>query len=99
MDPYDELPAGFRFIAFSTITGQSQAHADTAKDALALATRYLPNDDFIEVLDCGDNGEKVWTGGIVPANPVPLYKARTRHRTVFRGAGYADSLPATPLAD
>lgn len=91
--------ASFRFIAFDMITGQSMAHAATAAEALAKAG--AGSTDFTEVLDCGDNGRKVWTGGTEPTNPVPLSKARAAHRAVFRGAGYADShnpLPAIPLA-
>jgi hypothetical protein len=93
--------ASYRFVAFSTITGHSQAYAATAKEALALAAEYLPAADFVEILDCGDNGRKVWTGGGVP-HPFPLCLARMRHRTVFRGPGYADShnpLPPVPLAE
>jgi hypothetical protein len=92
----------FQFIAYDMITGLPQAHAKTAGGALALAAEHLPNADFIEVLDCGDNGKKVWTGGSIPTNPVPLYKARPLHRTVFRGAGYAENhnpFPAVPLAE
>ena len=77
--------ASFRFIAFSMITGHSQAHARTARQALVLASRYLPDTDYLEVIDCGENGLKVWTGGAVPANPIPLQKARREHLTVFRG--------------
>lgn len=94
--------ASFQFIAFDMISGQPQAHAKTAAGALALATEFLPNNDFIEVLDCGENGKKVWTGGSQPTNPVALYKARPLHRTVFRGAGYANihnPRPAIPLAE
>lgn len=92
--------ASFRFVAFSTITGQPEAHAASASAALALASKDLQNADFLEVLDCGENGRKVWTGGVIPTNPIPLHKARTGHTTVFRGAGYAESfnpLPAIAL--
>ena len=89
----------FRFIAFFMITGQPQAYARTAEEALALATQHLPNADFIEVLDCGDNGKKVWTGGSSPSNPVPLHKARPLHRTAFRGSGYAERFPPIALAE
>jgi hypothetical protein len=91
--------ASYRFIAFFMITLQPAAHAATAKDAMELASRDLPDTDFIEVLDCGDNGRKIWTGGVQPANPVPLHKARALHTTVFRGAGYAESWPAIPLTE
>jgi hypothetical protein len=91
--------ASFRFVAFFMITGEPQAHASTAKEAVALASTQLPDTDFIEVLDCGDNGKKVWTGGSIPANPVPLYKARRLHATVFRGPGYAEQFPAVPMAE
>jgi hypothetical protein len=98
----DQSKKPFRFIAFSTITGQSRAYAGTAQEALSLATKHPPDADFIEILDCGENGKKVWTGGSVPINPVPLYKARALHPTVFRGAGYANShnpLAPVPLAE
>lgn len=92
--------AAFRFVAFSTITGQPQAYAATAEEALMIATKHLPDADFIEVLDCGDNGKKIWTGSSLPISPVLLYKARKLHRTVFRGPGYATShhpLPAISM--
>jgi hypothetical protein len=89
--------SGFKFVAFDMIAGQPQAHAKTAQEALALATEHLPNADFIEVLDCGDNGQKIWTGGSLPTNPVALRKARALHRTVFRGPGYG-SVPVVTLA-
>ncbi len=94
--------ASFQFIVFDMITGQPMAHAKTVGEALALATKHLPDADFIEILDCGENGKKVWTGGSQPTNPVALYKARPLHCTVFRGAGYANShnpFPAVPLAE
>ena len=94
--------ASFRFIAFSTITGQPEAHAASASAALELASKHLPDAAFLEVLDCGENGRKVWTGGVSPTNPVPLHKARAMHTTVFRGNGYAESvnpLPAVASAD
>ncbi|MEJ0046987.1 MAG: hypothetical protein WDN04_13365 [Rhodospirillales bacterium] len=95
--------ADFRFIAFSTVTGTSQAHAASARVALALAAEGLSDTDFLEVLDCEENGRKVWTGGTTPRNPIPLHKARALHSTVFRGAGYAehptDAFPAIALTD
>jgi len=81
-------PTAARFVAFSTITGTPEAYAATAALALAKAIRNLPNADFIEVLDCGENGRKIWSGGVEPPNPVPLHKARELHPTVFRGTGY-----------
>lgn len=90
--------ASFRFIAFSMIHQSSVAHATTAAEALRLATERLPDTRFIEILDCGANGRKVWTGGGDPANPVPLYKARHLHQTVFRGDGYADDHAPIALA-
>lgn len=73
--------ANFRFIAFSTITGQSLAHAATVEKALslALAVHKLPNADFLEILDCEANGRKVWSSGVTPENPVLLAKARQLH--------------------
>jgi hypothetical protein len=94
--------ADYRFVAFSTINGLPQAHAGTAAAALRLAAIGLPDAGFLEVLDCGDNGGKVWTGGVTPTRPVALHKARELHRTAFRGAGYASShnpLPAVPLPE
>jgi hypothetical protein len=88
----------FRYIAFFMITGFTEAHAATPEAAKDLAARHLPNADFIEVLDCGANGLKVWTGGVEPANPVPLHRARARHTTVYRGAGYAPARPAVALS-
>ena len=78
----------FRFIVFSTVTGQSLAHAATIEKALSLAveTHKLAAADFLEVLDCAENGRKVWTGGASPENPVLLAKARQHHPTVFCGA-------------
>lgn len=90
--------ASYRFIAFDMITGQSMSHAETAR--LALQKAGGDSTDFTEVLDCAENGRKVWTGGIQPTNPVPLHMARKLHRTVFRGSGYAKSynpLPAVEL--
>jgi hypothetical protein len=89
--------ASFRFIGFDMVTGQSIAHADTARGALALATECLPNADFIEVIDCGENGRTVWYGGVgeTASNPAPLCKARTRYATVFRGVGDIES-PCQP---
>ena len=94
--------ASFQFVAFYMITGQPQAHAKTAREALTLAIKHLPNADYIEILDCGDNGKKVWTGGSWPTNPAALHKARPLHHVVFRGSGYASShnpLPAIPLSE
>ena len=80
--------ANFRFIAFSTVTGQSLAHAATVEKAISLAVngQKLPNADFLEVLDCAENGRKVWSGGATPSNPVLLTTARRLHPTVFRGS-------------
>ena len=63
-------------------------------------TIRLPRDIRLPPADC-------WVGGVIPAgsvptNPVPLYKARALHPTVFRGAGYADGhnpLAPVPLAE
>lgn len=93
--------ATFRFIAFSLITQQPVAHAATAAEAVKLATADARDADYIEVLACGENGRKIWTGGVSPVTPVPLYKARALHHTMFRGAGYAEGynpLPAIALA-
>ena len=89
----------YRFIAFSTITGQSLQRAATAADVLAEAIRFNRLDDgsFVEVLDCGDDGRKIWNAG------VPVEKARKLHRAVYRGGGYAEpqaavtDLPTIPL--
>jgi len=87
----------FRYIAFFMVTGFTEAHAATPRAALDAAVRHLPNGDFIEVLDCGADGFKIWMGGVLPANPVPLHRARKLHPTVYRGAGYAPARPAVPL--
>lgn len=76
--------ASFRFIAFSTVTGQSlfrAASAEAARDG-AVESHRLDNADFIEVIDCGDGGRKVWN------EAVPVHKARARNRVVFRGGGH-----------
>ena len=80
--------ANFSYIAFSTVTGQSLAHADKVEKSLllAVAVQNLSDANFLEVLDCGNNGRKVWTGGETPNNPVLLASARRLHATVFRGS-------------
>jgi hypothetical protein len=66
----------------------------------ALDAHGFMSSEFIEVLDVGESGWNIWTGGVVPRAPVSLSIARRRHRTVFRGGGYAEyfsTLPAIPL--
>ena len=79
----------FRFIAFTTIGGNSLAHAASAREAIDIAVsgHRLADTDFLECLDCGSAGRKVWDF------EVPLYEARRLNRTVFRGAGYAHMEP------
>lgn len=91
----------FRYIAFCMVTQEPLARAETAAQALTRACSFneLPDADYIEVLDCGENGRKIWTGGVFPTNPIPLYKSRRMHRTVFRGAGYAESHNPWPAVD
>lgn len=75
---------GFHFIAFNMVSQNSLAHADTPQRALELAAGMLRGDtSFLEVLDCGTAGRKLWD------HEVFLWKARPVNRTVFRGAGYA----------
>lgn len=74
-----------RYIAFSTITQQSLARGTTVETALAEAIAAGGNgmtNHFVEVLDCGENADKVWIKSAV------LHKARQRHASVFRGRGY-----------
>ncbi|MDA8232762.1 MAG: hypothetical protein M0006_15635 [Magnetospirillum sp.] len=82
----------FRFIAFSTVSGNSLFRAATAVEArdMAIKEHHLDDDAYVEVLDCGENGRKVWDRGL------PLHQAREGHEVVFRGAGYPH-LPAIAL--
>lgn len=82
----------FRFIAFSTITQNSLAHDADARGALDKAAELHREDtDFLEVIDFGTGGRKVWQ------NEVPLHRAREGNRTVFRGEGYAPGLAAIEM--
>ena len=83
----------YRFIAFSMITGNSLSYAATPFDAIniAISRLYLPDSDFIECLDCVDNGHKIWN------RETPLYRARESNNTVFRGPGYKYSRPPINL--
>ena len=96
-----------RFICFSTIGGEALSCAATASKARqnALDRLFLtafPNyaslgdDLFLEVLDCGADGEREWELGLRGA--VFLHQLR-QHPTAFRGAGYAPHLPAVALED
>lgn len=87
--------ANYRFIAFDMITGQSMRHAATAAKALALG--FYRSTDYTEILDCGESGWNVWTGGVQPTNPLPLFKARELYPTVFRGGDFSEALPAVWL--
>ena len=60
------------FISFSTITQAPMAYAETAEAARNkhMHSQQLPNADYIEVVDCGDNWRKVWD------RMIPLHKAR-----------------------
>lgn len=71
-----------RFVAFSTIDGAPLAYAASTDEAIRLASRHLPNADFVEVLDCGDAGSCIVSGF------VPLATARQSYATAFRGTGY-----------
>jgi hypothetical protein len=73
----------FRFVAFSTITGNglvARASAEQAR-ADAVSQHRLSDDRFIEVLDAGGDGRRL-------LQSVPLYEARRGCKTVFRGTGY-----------
>lgn len=81
------------FIAFSMVSYHSLAYANTAAEARDMAVKHnkLDDDAFIEVLACGENGVKVW------AEALPLFKARAKNKTVFRGDGLAKDLPPVAL--
>lgn len=88
----------YQFIAFSMITGTSLARGPTARAAIeaAIEGERMPGARYIEALDCGANGRKVWD------ETISLAVARKAHRTVFRGDGYADTdshLSAVALID
>jgi hypothetical protein len=77
-----------RFIAFSTVHGASLGAGDSIETAIHHATFGSDCDrDFIEVLDCGEEGKVFWS------HNTPLHKARTQPNvaTVFRGAGYTQA--------
>jgi hypothetical protein len=98
-----------RYLAFGLVTGQLLARASTARRALILGNEVsgAGSGDFsgIEVLDCGDEGRKIWLHNASVAMPILLGKARKRHTTVFRGDFYASpewygsQKPAIPLED
>jgi hypothetical protein len=91
-----------RYLAFFMIDGQLLARASTPEGAIETAIRpgLLDNADALEVLDCGQEGRKIWLQNRGAGMPILLSTARKRHATVYRGAFYDNQrsqLPAIPL--
>lgn len=78
-----KVAQNYRYIAFSMITGDALVFAATPEKALAAAAAHQNiGTDFLEVRDCGTEGEK-----IIKSN-LTLSKVDRKHPVVFRGTGY-----------
>ena len=92
MSTTEPTPEACRFLVFFMIDGQCLGRASTAADAIRVAMEGhfgLENADALEVLDCGENGRKIWLNNQSAARPIFLHAARKRHPTVYRGSFYA----------
>ena len=95
-----------RYLAFDLISGQILARASSPKGAIETALElFVPgpaDTSALEVLDCGEEGRKIWLHNRGVGMPIFLSVARKRHATVYRGTFYDNpqsQLPAVPLAE
>ena len=57
----------YRFVAFSVVLEVPLGHGSLATEAMKRAA-YMPfgSSAYVEILDCGEGGQKLWMDGMRP---------------------------------